>query len=48
MSMNGSRSRDVYWGYGQMDHVGLILLMLGLWMAYDYIVIILLYMLYVR
>ena len=26
----------IYWGYGQMDPVGLILLLLRLWMGYDY------------
>ena len=37
--MNGSRQRDVYWGYEQMDPVGSILLMLRPWMGYDYIII---------
>ena len=37
--MNGSRKRDVYWEYGQMDPVGLILLLLRPWMGYDCIVI---------
>ena len=27
---------DVYWEYGQMDPVGLILLLLRPWMRYDY------------
>ena len=29
----------IYWGYEQMDPVGLILLMLRPWMGYDYTVI---------
>ena len=29
----------IYWGYGQMDPVGLILLLLRPWMGYDYTVI---------
>ena len=35
----GSCDIVVYWGYGQMDPVGSILLMLKPWMDYDYIVI---------
>ena len=30
---------EVYWGYGQMDPVGSILLLLRSWMGYDYTVI---------
>ena len=37
--MNGSLERDVYWGYGQMDPVGSILLLLRPWMCFDYTVI---------
>ena len=29
----------IYWGYGQIDPVGSILLLLRPWMGYDYIVI---------
>ena len=29
----------IYWGYGQMDPVGSILLLLRPWMGYDYTVI---------
>ena len=29
----------IYWGYGQMDPVGSILLMLRPWMGYDYTII---------
>ena len=29
----------IYWGYGHMDPVGLILLLLRPWMCYNYIVI---------
>ena len=35
----GSCDIIVYWGYGQMDPVGSILLILRPWMGYDYIVI---------
>ena len=35
----GSCDIVVYWGYGQMDTMGSIRLMLRPWMAYDYIVI---------
>ena len=35
----GSCDIVVYWGYGQMDHVRSILIMLRPWMSYDYIVI---------
>ena len=38
MSM-GSCDIIVYWGYGQMDHVGSILLMWRPWIGYDDIVI---------
>ena len=30
---------DIYWGYGQMNHVGSILLLLRPWMSCDYTVI---------
>ena len=30
---------DVYWGYGHMDHVWLVLLLLRPLMSYDYTVI---------
>ena len=29
----------IYWGYGQMDPVGSILLLLRAWIGYDYFVI---------
>ena len=32
-------SKGMYWGYGQVDPVGSILLMLRPWMGYDYTVI---------
>ena len=35
----GSCDIVVYWGYGQMNSMGSILLMLRPWMGYDYIVI---------
>ena len=35
----GSYDIVIYWGYGQMDPVGSILLMLRPWMGYNYIVI---------
>ena len=37
--MNMSRKRDVYWGYGQMDPMWSLLLMLRPWMSFDYTVI---------
>ena len=37
--MNGSRYRDVNWGYGQMDPVWSLLLLLRPWMGYNCTVI---------
>ena len=37
--MNGSRQRDIYWGYGQMDLLWSLLLLLRPWIGYDYTVI---------
>ena len=36
--MNGPRLKDIDWGYGQMDPVWSLLLMLRPWMGYDYTV----------